>query len=325
MGVSEFELIHRHFSALGSLRPDVVLGVGDDAALLAVPPGQELAVSLDTLVAGVHFPLDTAPAAVGHKALAVGLSDLAAMGAAPAWFTLGLTLPAADEAWVAAFCEGLAALAGEYGLQLVGGDTTRGPLTVSLQVHGLVPTGEALRRSGARPGDHVYVTGPLGDAALALRVLQQGLALPGGTAAVRRRLDRPTPRLREGQALRGLAHAAIDISDGLCADLGHILEAGAVGATLWVDSLPLSPIMEEAVALLGREPCLALALGGGDDYGLCFTAAPEDEAVLRRRLEAVGGRLWAVGEIEARPGLRCLDGDGRSFPCAEGYDHFGDT
>ncbi|HHH36517.1 MAG TPA: thiamine-phosphate kinase [Gammaproteobacteria bacterium] len=322
MGVSEFDLIRRHFSNLGVARPDVVLGVGDDAALLNVPPDQELAVSLDTLVAGVHFPPDTAPAAVGHKALAVGLSDLAAMGAAPAWFTLGITLPEADERWLAAFCEGLGLLAREYGLQLVGGDTTRGPLAVSLQVHGLVPRGQALRRSGARPGDHVYVTGTLGDAALALRLLEAGGA-PPGLEALRRRLDRPTPRVREGLALRGLAHAAIDVSDGLCADLGHILEASGVGATLEVETLPLSPAFREAMPLLGREACLALALSGGDDYELCFTADPADEAALGRGLEAVEGGLRKVGEIVARPGLRCVDSDGRILPCAGGYDHFG--
>ncbi|MDX1594620.1 MAG: thiamine-phosphate kinase, partial [Gammaproteobacteria bacterium] len=230
MPVSEFELIARHFAGHDS-HPGVLLGVGDDAALLLPPgPGEVLAVTVDALVSGVHFDPDVEPDSLGHKALAVNLSDLAAMGATPAWFTLALTLPGIDEAWVGRFARGLASLAEAHGVALVGGDTTRGPLAVTIQAAGHVPAGEALRRDGARPGDAVCVTGTLGDAALALRD-PPGLAA-GERDTLRERLLRPTPRLAAGRALRGLAPAAIDLSDGLAADLGHVLVASGVGATL---------------------------------------------------------------------------------------------
>jgi len=226
--LSEFDLIRAHFAHLGAGRADVVLGVGDDCALLRVPAGQELAVSIDTLVAGVHFLPSVDPEALGHKCLAVGLSDLAAMGAEPAWATLALTLPREDPRWLGAFAAGFAALAREHGLALVGGDTTHGPLSISVQVHGLVPAGQAIRRAGARPGDLVGVSGTLGDAGLALRHLLAGEAVAADSRA---RLERPTPRVALGLALRGLATAMIDISDGLAADLGHILEeSGAASA-----------------------------------------------------------------------------------------------
>ena len=319
MGISEFALIRKYFAALGCERRDVSLGIGDDAALLSIAAGEELAVSLDTLVAGVHFPLDTPPDAIGHKALAVGLSDLAAMGATPAWLTLGLTLPGVDEAWLRAFSAGMGALAREHGLQLVGGDTTRGPLAVTVQVHGLVPSGQALLRGAAKPGDHLFVTGTLGDAGLALRALEAPLPLDEGTAAaLRARLDRPTPRVREALALRGCIHAAIDVSDGLCADLGHILAMSGVGATLWVDELPLSAAFLAAREMLAEGDWLDLALAAGDDYELCFTAAPENDQRVR---QCSGARQ--VGVIEERPGLRCLRADGSHYqPPRQGYDHF---
>ncbi len=324
MALSEFDIIQHYFHALGAGRDDVACGVGDDAALLQVPAGVELAVSLDTLVAGVHFPASTDAEAVGHKALAVGLSDLAAMGAEPAWFTLGLTLPAPDEGWLAAFSAGLGALAVRHGVRLVGGDLTRGPLSATIQVHGFVPRGTALLRRGARPGDRIYVTGPLGDAGLALRALRAPLSLPPDLLReARQRLERPLPRVSEGLALRDLAHAAIDVSDGLCADLGHVLAASGVGATLWVDELPLSPALQAARDVLGEADCLSLALTAGDDYELCFTAAPADEPTLRHRLAEAGGALWPVGVIESRRGLRCEHADGRIFsPPARGYEHF---
>jgi len=324
VALSEFEIIQHYFHELGPRRSDVVCGVGDDAALLEVPAEMELAVSLDTLVSGVHFPADTPADAVGHKALAVGLSDLAAMGAEPAWFTLGLTLPASDEDWLTAFSAGLGALAARHGVRLVGGDLTRGALSVTIQVHGFVPRGAALLRRGARPGDRVYVTGSLGDAGLALRALRAPLSLPPDLLhGARRHLERPVPRVREGLALRGLAHAAIDVSDGLCADLGHILAASGVGATLWVDALPLSPALQAAQDILGEADSLSLALTAGDDYELCFTASPADEPRLRHRLAEAGGVLCPVGVIESRRGLRCEHADGRIFfPPARGYEHF---
>lgn len=240
--MAEFDLIARIRQRV-VLRDDVVLGIGDDGALLAPPPGQLLAVTMDTLNAGVHFPPETAPADIGWKALAVNLSDLAAMGAEPAWCTLSLTLPRADTAFVDGFCDGFLALAAQHGVALVGGDTTRGPLSVSITAHGFVPAGAALRRDGARIGDEVWVSGSLGDAAGALRQWQAGAPM---APALRDRLDRPTPRVALGQALRGLASACIDISDGLLADLTHICRASGVGAEVDIDALPASDALRSA-------------------------------------------------------------------------------
>lgn len=327
MPISEFEIIQRFFSRAGVDRDDVVLGVGDDAALLRVPPDRELAVAMDTLVEGVHFPVGTDPAAIGHKALAVNLSDLAAMGAEPAWATLALTLPTPDVGWLEGFARGFAALAQRFGLALVGGDTTRGPLTVTVQVHGLTQAGQALRRDGARPGDKVYVTGTLGDAGLGLQLVQGELTAAG----VQRdflvaSLEYPQPRVAEGMALRGLARAAIDISDGLLADLGHVLERSGVGATVWVDRLPRSVAFQET--LYGR-PGLEgqwdrLPLAAGDDFELCFTVAPERCADLDRVLGALDCGYAQVGVIDRAPGLRCLHDDGTVCDAAAaGYRHFG--
>ncbi|MEJ2687038.1 MAG: thiamine-phosphate kinase, partial [Gammaproteobacteria bacterium] len=306
---------------------DVVLGVGDDAALLRVPPGRELTVAMDTLVDGVHFPHGTDPAAIGHKALAVNLSDLAAMGADPAWATLALTLPQPDTDWLEAFARGFSALAQRFDVQLVGGDLTRGPLTVTVQAHGLVPPQGALRRAGARAGDEIYVTGTLGDAGLALRLLQEDIAV----ATMQRdflvaRLEYPQPRVQAGAALRGLAGAAIDLSDGLLADLGHILEQSGVGATLWVDRLPRSVAFRET--LEGRPGLEAewdgLPLAAGDDYELCFTAAPARRAAVQEALSGLDCGYLKVGVVEQAAGLRCVHDDGS--PCvagAAGYRHFG--
>jgi thiamine-monophosphate kinase len=295
--------------------------VGDDCALLKVPPGQSLAISVDTLVSGIHFLPDCDPEALGHKVLAVGLSDLAAVGAEPAWATLALTLPpelvSGRPDWIAAFARGLDGLAKEHGLCLVGGDTTRGPLSVTLQVHGLVPEGAAVRRSGARPGDLVYVSGTLGDAGLALRQV-----LGGGevSSQLRERLDRPTPRVALGLALRGLASAMIDISDGLAADLGHILESSRVGAEIRLDSLPLSPSVAEAVAEGGD---WTLPLASGDDYELCFCVPPERAGEIPEIAERCGCVLTQIGKIRRRDGLLCLGPDGSPFTLAStGFDHF---
>jgi thiamine-monophosphate kinase len=315
--LSEFDLIRTHFARLGQQRPDVLLGVGDDCALLRVPAGQDLAVSIDTLVAGVHFLRDCDPESLGHKALAVGLSDLAAMGAEPAWATLALTLPpglpGSQPGWLAGFCRGLGALARQYGVALVGGDTTSGPLSVSIQVHGLVPSGQAVRRSGAAPGDLVCVSGTLGDAGLALRQVLAGEPVAEG---LRLRLDRPEPRVALGLALRGVASAMIDCSDGLAADLGHILEASGVGAEIHLGSLPQS----KAVAAVGD---WSLALTAGDDYELCFTLPPARRPVLSRLATAGGVALAVIGQIEQEPGLRCRLPDGTELPLTRtGYDHF---
>jgi len=324
MALSEFDIIRRYFTAAGARRGDVAVGVGDDAAVVDVPAGQQLVLAMDTLVSGVHFPEETRAEDIGYKALAVNLSDLAAMGAEPAWATLALTAPRNDPAWLAAFAGGFSELARAAGVQLIGGDTTRGPLTVTVQVHGLVSRGEAVLRSAAREGDVIYVTGTLGDAALALRRWRAGL--PVTSRAERQlaaRLDRPTPRIEAGRALRGLAHAMIDISDGLAADLGHILAASGAGATITLDALPLSAAFEEVAAAMHKERAAEIALTGGDDYELCFTVAAAHCAEAERRLAAIGCGYRAIGLIEAAAGLRVRDRDGASVAVERGgYDHF---
>ncbi len=320
MAGGEFDLIHRHFRALGAPREDVVVGVGDDCALLRVPPGQLLAVSLDTLVAGTHFLADADPEGVGHKALAVNLSDLAAMGAEPAWFTLGLCLPERDDIWLGAFCRGMAGLAERAGVALVGGDTTRGPLSLSIEVHGFVPEGVALGRDGARPGHRIFVTGVPGEAALGLAGLQGRAAVSVAMAShLRGRLERPEPRVDEGMSLRGVASAAIDVSDGLAQDLGHLLEASGVGAVLEVDRLPRSPALDA----LERDASLGFALTGGDDYELCFTVAPERLGDLARAAARWRCACTEIGRIEAGRGLRLRRSNGAPWVLpTSGWDHF---
>lgn len=307
--MDEFALIRQHFSTLTAAREGVTLGIGDDAALLQMPAGQELVVSTDTLVAGRHFPLDTAPADIGWKSLAVNLSDLAAMGAEPRWFTLALTLPEADEAWLSGFAGGLRELADRQRVALVGGDTTRGPLSITVSALGLVPAGAALRRDGARPGDLVCVTGSLGDAALALRKTGTGLD---------QRLNRPEPRVAAGLALRGLASAALDLSDGLAGDLGHILRASGVGAVLEASRLPMSPAFQAHAPSAER---LTLQAQGGDDYELCVCVPPQHLAEAQGRLAPLP--LTPVGHITGGEGLQVLDAAGGRIPLeARGYRHF---
>ncbi len=317
--VSEFQIISRYFT-----RParHTVLGVGDDAALVRVREGKELVAAADMLLAGRHFFHDDDPAGVGHKALAVNLSDLAAMGATPRWALLSIALPEADERWIEAFARGFFALADEHGVALVGGDTTRGPLTLAVTVLGEVERGTALRRRGARVGDDVWVSGTLGDAALALAHLRREIALaPQEVAALLPRLHRPTPRLALGRALRGRAHAAIDVSDGLLADLGHILEAsGGVGAEIELAALPVSAMVR---AHLEQAAVRQAVLAGGDDYELCFTADPGE----RRAIQALGRRLGLgltrVGRITAEAGMVVRDAEGRPVHWeGKGFDHF---
>lgn len=315
--MSEQGLIRKYFAALGAPRPDVVCGIGDDCAVLAVPAGHELAVSIDTLVAGVHFFADCDPASLGHKSLAVGLSDLAAMGAEPAWATLALTLPSADSDWLTRFAAGLGGLAVEHGVQLIGGDTTRGPLTVSIQVHGFVAVGKAVTRGGARPGDLVFVSGALGDAGLALRRLAAGAPL---SAALRQRLERPLPRVALGCQLVGLASAMIDVSDGLAADLGHILAASGVGARIELAAVPLS---EEVAACVAETGDWGLPLTSGDDYELCFAAPAARRAAVQAAADAVGCPVAAIGQITDAPGRQWrLPGGGQWREEKSGYDHF---
>ena len=323
MSASEFSLIDRYFAVHDLHRPDVALGIGDDCALLVPPAGQQLVVTMDTLVADVHFFAAADPEGLGHKALAVNLSDLASMGATPAWATLALTLPKANEDWLERFCRGLFALADRYDVQLVGGDTTHGPVTtLTIQAHGFVPPGSALRRDGAQPGDGVYVTGTPGDAGLALAAAYgKALVIPEGRVYVQQRLERPEPRLAEGVALRGVASAAIDISDGLAQDLGHILERSGVGARLEVERLPLSLAL---AASLDWDAAIVTALASGDDYELCFTVPPERVAWLESVARGWECRCTRIGVITAEPGLRLVRADGSAFRLERlGYDHFG--
>lgn len=318
--MNEFELIRDYFASQPVTRPDVVLGIGDDAALVSVPPEQELVVATDMLVAGVHFPEATDAASIGHKALAVNLSDLAAMGATPAWFTLNLSLPQAERAWLGEFCTGLYGLTRRFHIALIGGDTARGPLTVGIQILGLVPRRQALTRAGARPGDRIYVTGYLGEAALGLQLVQGRLELPEEyRQPVLERLNRPVPRVAAGLQLRAIASACIDISDGLVADLGHVLEASCAGARVHLDRLPLSPAYNHARERVGWQPALA----GGDDYELCFTVPPAHEPELRKRAAQFGVAFHEIGVIEAGAGMRMIDEQGAPYtPSTAGYDHF---
>jgi thiamine-monophosphate kinase len=320
----EFHLIERIRELTAQPRDDVRIGIGDDAAVLAPPPGQELAVAIDTLVEGVHFPPGTAAADIGWKALAVNLSDLAAMGASPAWALLALTLPSADAAFVEGFAEGFAKLAQPHRLALVGGDTTRGPLTISVVVHGFVPPGQALTRAGARVGDAVLVTGTLGDAAAGLHALQHPPRDDDGRAGLRgfliERLNRPTPRLAVGTALRGQATACVDVSDGLLADLGHICAASGVAAEIEAALLPRSSALLE---LYDDTTALHFALGGGDDYELCFTVPAARVAELQAGLARLGCGATKIGRIVEGEGVRVRAADGASLATDRpGWEHF---
>ena len=321
MTISEFDLIDKFFRSRSKRRPGVVLGIGDDCALLEIPPGRLLAVTADTLLSGVHFLADTDPGGLGHKALAVNLSDLAAMGATPAWLTLSLTLPEVDEIWLDAFATGFLSLADEHGAVLVGGDMSRGPLSITVQAHGLVPTGGGLRRSGARPGDAVLITGTVGDAGLGLEIRQgSGDCGPVARDYLCQRLERPTPRVSAGIALLPLASAAIDVSDGLAQDLNHILEASAVGASLFLDALPLSEALQEVLSVeRGRQ----MAMTAGDDYELCFTCPREQLETVKTALHDSETRVTEIGVIEAQKGLRVVDGsEPAGGRLASGYRHF---
>lgn len=313
--MGEFELIRRYFMPLaGQTSSTLILGPGDDCAVQRLPSDRDLVFSIDTLVEGVHFPRDYPPENLAWRALAVAASDLAAAGARPECFTLALTLPKADEEWLADFARGLGQASAAYQLALAGGDTTSGPLTLTLQVHGTVARGKTLRRCGARPGDLVAVSGTLGDAGAALGYLSE--SSPSADAlAVLERYHRPQPRLELGQMVVDYASAGIDISDGLIADLGHILEASGVGARLEASRLPLSPALVRLVA--DRAP--GYALRSGDDYELCLTFPPGRWQQLP---EALRSELTVIGSIETTPGL-FLDGvDQRSSGQVSGFDHF---
>ena len=321
--MGEFELIRKFFQRPVHRSP---LGVGDDCALLAPAPGMQLAVSTDMLVEGRHFFADVNPQLLGHKALAVNLSDLAASGAKPLAFTLALSLPRADAAWCQAFADGLFALADQHQCELVGGDTTQGPLTICITVFGEVPAGQALLRSGAQVHDDIWVSGSLGDARIALDALLRQHALPPAVLAqARQRLEQPTPRVTLGLALRGIATSCLDISDGLLGDLNHILEASQVGARIDANITRglLRARRHPMMAALAMSRIDACTLAGGDDYELCFTAPPDAQSAVREAAAQAGVPVTCIGRIEAERGVRVMAPGGQQLPLRfAGFEHF---
>jgi thiamine-monophosphate kinase len=321
MPLTEFALIERYFTGCGAARRDVELGVGDDAALLRPAADEDLVAAIDTLVAGVHFLPDAAAASVGHRALAVNLSDLAAMGARPAWALLALTLPQPDEPWLKEFARGFNALARAHEVALVGGDTTRGPLCITVQVLGHVPRDRALRRSGARPGDALFLSGTAGDAAAGLLLEQGRLALdePAAAKALRERFAFPTPRVALGERLRAHAHACIDVSDGLFADAAKLAAASGCGVEIEFEALPVSPALVRAV---GEERARHLALSGGDDYELCFAVSSADIEALQRAAPPARWDYRRIGTLREAPDAVVTRAGSVMQFSHSGFDHF---
>lgn len=320
--MTEFELIKQYFATQILRRPDVERGIGDDAAIVTPPSGKSLAITTDTLISGVHFPENTIPYDIGYKSLAVNLSDLAAMGASPAWALLAITLPEASTAWIQEFCDGFFTLANRHQVQLIGGDITHAKtLSITVQAIGLVPANQAILRSGAKPNDLIYISGSLGDAGLGLQIKNKQISTtPELEHRLLERLNRPEPRIATGEHLCGIATAAIDISDGLAADLSHILEESKVGAIVQVDDIPLS---EEAKQILTQEEAIKLALTAGDDYELCFTVPPHKQAELEASLTKIACRFTCIGKITTKTGLDLRHQDGRKYNGAIlGYQHF---
>jgi len=321
MSESEFDIINTYFSHIGESSDWLITGVGDDAAVLEIDPEQQQLIAVDTLNAGMHFPIETPAAEIGYKALAVNISDIAAMGGQPLWFTLSLSLPDIDHDWLRGFSSGLSELANKNHLKLVGGDTTKGPLSITIQIAGVVPKGKALRRSGAKVGDGVYVSGTLGDAAAGLIVLQQSSKdyAPQQQVLIDR-LQRPSPRVELGLALRNLATSCIDVSDGLAADLGHILNASKVGAELTLEDIPLSPSIQQSGLESGS--LYELALHGGDDYELCFTAPESKRPDVEALSQQTDCRISCIGKIIQENGLFTIVQGQRKAITKTGYDHF---
>lgn len=318
--MKEFELIHQIQQAVAQAAESgagVKLGIGDDAAVLEIPAGHHLVAAIDTLNAGTHFPIDTAPADIAHKCLAVNLSDLAAMGATPRWALLSLSLPEADPEWLQSFIRGFQSLAQEHAVTLAGGDTTSGPLSVCLTALGVIEQGRQLQRDGARPGDLLVVSGSIGGAARVLELIGDGK-----TATQRQLLDRPQPRVRLGRALLGHANACIDISDGLLADLGHILQASGCGARVELARLPFADLLAD----LDEAQRWNCQLSGGDDYELLFTLPPRYQAKLDAWQKQLDIDLTAIGEITKGDGIRCVTPEGEQYnPASAGFEHFGHT
>jgi thiamine-monophosphate kinase len=317
--MDEFSVIQNYFQSLTAPREDVVFGIGDDCACVEVPLGQQLLISTDTLIAGVHFPLATTPHAIGYKAAMVNMSDLAAMGGMPCWASLALTMPEVNTTWLAQFAQGLKDALNPYQVALIGGDTTRGPLSVTLTLHGLIPEGKALRRKNAKPQDKIFVSDGLGGASLALRSLKEPLLKPDHQKILLEKLNYPKAEVELGVLLRSYASSAIDISDGLAADLEHICLASGVGAMLLEEDIPLHPLLK---TYLG-EDALSLALQGGDDYALCFTIPPENLEAFQTQLTSLNKLCYCIGTIEKKPGLRLKTRDHTVKTCRlKGYTHF---
>jgi thiamine-monophosphate kinase len=317
--VDETDLIERYFRHLGPHRSDVELGIGDDAALLRVPDGVELVLTTDALVEGAHFLPHAAARSLGHRALAVNLSDIAAMGAQPAWALLALNMPAADESWLREFAEGFGALAARHNVALVGGNLARGTLSVTVELAGFAPRGQALRRDGARPGDDLYVSGSLGDAAQGLLLLERGAA-DVDSHYLRQRLEYPTARVGLGEALRGVASACIDVSDGLYVDAQRLLRASGCGAELQIGQLPLSAALLRSAGV----DAWRTGLKGGEDYELCFSAAPQFASRIDALAQTVAVPLSRVGRVRQEAGITLKSGDSVMQFSASGWDHFGD-
>ena len=317
MSSHEFAVIDRYFKSIANRHSDaVLLGPGDDCALLQVPAGTELCVSTDTLVEGVHFPTGATPHLIACRTMAANLSDLAAMGASPFGFVLALTMPGVDESWLEAFSLSLSDLIGQYDIPLVGGNLSRGSLSLTVTVMGTTPAGQAVRRTGARQDDDIYVTGCLGDAAAGLELLRRGVQ----DSYLVSRYSAPTPRLAAGRALVGIATAMIDISDGLMADAGHLCEASHLGALIDVDELPLSVPLIETV---GIDSARRMALFSGDDYELCFTAAPASSAVIDDLAASLELPITRVGKMITGTEIQAVDGEGRPLRYSgAGYQHF---
>lgn len=321
MALSEFELIKKYFQNLTDEDPSVQCGIGDDAAIIQVPQDMEVILSIDTLLQDTHFPSGTNPASIAYKALAVNLSDMAAMGALPKWVLLSLSLPENDENWLREFASGFLVLAREHCLSLIGGDISRGPLSITVQIQGIVPKGTGLRRNGAHKNDLIYVTGSLGDAGVGLDIHKGQLSTDNKHQAFfLNSLNRPEISIEAGLYLREIAHSAIDISDGLIADLGHLLEASHVGAEIEMDKIPLSKAMQHC---LEKTTAWNYALSSGDDYKLCFSASATQHEAIMYRFNEINIRLSCIGKITATTGLLFKTLDGMCFkPSKKPYKHF---
>jgi thiamine-monophosphate kinase len=320
--MKEFELIKHFFTKQAVKRKDVKLGIGDDCAVLAPIENQNIVVTTDTLVAGVHFPHQTDARAIGHKAVAVNLSDIAAMGAKPSWLSLAITLPEVNEAWINSFCEGVFELCDFYNVELIGGDTTQGPLSITITAQGITPQDSYLKRSGAKAGDWLYVTGELGDAALALQHITGKVDIEAQSfSLIRTKLDYPKPRVLAGQMLREYASSAIDLSDGLIADLGHICQASNVGANLILDALPLSTIMRDSLL---NDDAIKLALSGGDDYELLFTVSEDNKVGMETAMSHAGTPVTCIGQLNASHTITTTLNNKSISINTDGFEHFAD-